>query len=173
MSATSDTMMGTFGMTDFLMPLVLEDLNDDQARRRSRDTEGPSITWLVGHMLHYRYWVLNMLGDERESPYGEMFTADATEGGDYPEIASLADQWEALAPAFHEALTSKTDADWDGPGAGEHNEKSLRDQIVFFAWHEGYHMGAIGQMRKEMGLMGPAERVMALREAEATGEAEE
>ena len=36
MSDTSKTLMGTFGTTDYLIPLVLEDLSDDDARKRSR-----------------------------------------------------------------------------------------------------------------------------------------
>ncbi len=45
--------------------------------------------------------------------------------------------------------------------------QTLRDQVVFFAWHEGYHLGGLGQIRKALGLPGPAERVMAVRRAEA------
>ena len=62
---------------------------------------------------------------------------------------------------------SKTEDDWNAPGTGAHDEKSLRDQVTFLAWHEGYHMGALGALRKEMGYPGPAEKAMAAREAGA------
>ena len=43
MPGTAQTLMGTFGVTDFLVLLVLEDLSDGDVRKRSRDGEGPSI----------------------------------------------------------------------------------------------------------------------------------
>jgi uncharacterized damage-inducible protein DinB len=167
-SETAKTLMGTFGMTDFLVPLVLEDLSDEDARTRSRDGAGPSITWMIGHLMHYRYYVMSMLGEERKGPYGERFTQDATDGSDYPSVAELQEKWAELATDFRAALLSKSEDEWDAAGTGAHEEKSLRDQVTFFAWHEGYHMGALGALRKEMGYPGPAEKVMAQRQAEAT-----
>lgn len=169
MTTTAQTLMGLFGMTDFLVPLVLEDLSEDQARRRARKGEGPSIEWAIGHLLHYRYYVLGMLGVERENPYGDLFSKSASDGADYPALADLQAEWTSVSDALTEALAAQSEEAWNAPGAGAHDEKSLRDQVTFFAWHEGYHMGAVGAMRKELGLLGPAEKVMAQREAEAAG----
>jgi len=35
------------------------------------------------------------------------------------------------------------------------------DAVAFFTFHEAYHVGALGAIRKAMGLPGPAELVMA------------
>ena len=172
MTASGQTLMGVFGMTDFLMPVVLEDLSDEDARKRSRGEEGPSIAWTVGHLLNYRIYVMNLLGEERDNPYDEKFgNAAATDGSGYPSMAELRDAWDSVAEDFRDALASKSEEELDYVSeGGAHDEKSLRDQVVFFAWHEGYHMGALGAIRKSMGLLGPAEKVMALREAEEAGE---
>ena len=167
MSDTAKTLMGTFGTTDYLIPLVLEDLSDDDAKKRSRDGEGPSIVWIIGHLLHYRYYVMSLLDHERVDPHGETFTQTASDGSDYPTIGVLQEQWGALGSDFHAALMSQSEEHWDAVGTGAHEERSLRDQVIFFAWHEGYHMGALGALRKEMGYPGPAEKVMAAREAGA------
>ena len=169
MTGTTQTLTGTFGTTDFLMPLVLDDLTDEDARKRSRGEEGPSIAWMVGHLLHYRHHVMSLLGgDERDNPYAERFgDAGATDGANYPSVAELREQWGALATDFQALLTSKTESEFDETSEGAHDERSLRDQVAFFAWHEGYHMGALGAQLKAMGYMGPAEKVMAAREAEA------
>ena len=167
MSDTSKTLMGTFVTTDFLVPLVLEDLSEDDARKRSRDGEGPSIAWIVGHLLHYRHFVMNLLGHDRVNPHGETFTQTATDGSAYPTVGELQEQWEALRSDFQAALMSQTEEDWDASGTGAHDERSLRDQVIFFAWHEGYHMGALGALRKDMGYPGPAEKVISTREAGA------
>lgn len=165
MDRTVQTLMGTFGMTDYLMPMVLEDLTDADALRRARGAEGPSIAWTVGHLLHYRLQVMSLLGGSpRENPYEEAFgRADATEGSEYPSVADLLQQWDTIARDFRAVMDSKSDEDFDGPGSGAHSERSLRDQVAFFAWHEGYHMGAIGAQLKAMGYLGPAEKVMAAR----------
>lgn len=167
MSDTAKTLLGTFGMTDFLIPLVLSDLSDEDARTRSRDGAGPSITWIVGHLLHYRFVVMSMLGHERVDPHGDTFTRAATDGSAYPAIADFQEQWDVLASDFQAVLTSKSEDDWNARSTGAHDEKSMRDQVSFFAWHEGYHMGVLGALRKDMGYPGPSEMVMAVREAGA------
>jgi uncharacterized damage-inducible protein DinB len=53
----------------------------------------------------------------------------------------------------------------DAPVEGVHDERTLRDKLAFLAFHEGYHLGAIGAMRKAMGHRGPAERIMAMEES--------
>ena len=173
MTGSAKTLMGLYGTTDFLMPLVLDDLSDEDARKRSRGEEGPSIVWTVGHLLHYRIYVVNLLGEERTNPYEERFgAAAATEGSDYPSVAELREAWQSVGDDFRNTLASKSEEDLDYVSeGGAHDERSLRDQVVFFAWHEGYHLGALGAIRKSLGLLGPAEKVMALREAEAAQEA--
>ena len=44
MTGTTQTLTGTFGTTDFLIPPVLDDLTDEDARKRSRGEEGPSMS---------------------------------------------------------------------------------------------------------------------------------
>jgi uncharacterized damage-inducible protein DinB len=169
MGDTAKTLLGTFGMTDFLIPLVLEDVSDEDARKRSRDGKGPSIAWMVGHLLYYRHHVMSMLGHERVDPHGDTFTRPATDGSDYPTLAELQEQWGALATDFPAVFFSKTADDWNARREGARDKRSLRDQVNFFAWHEGYHMGALGALLKEMGYPGPAEKVRAARRAREAG----
>jgi uncharacterized damage-inducible protein DinB len=158
--------MGTFGMTDYLIPMVLEDLSDEDARKRARGDEGPSIAWIVGHLLHYRYHVMELLGVERENPWEEKFAeAEATDGSDYPSVAELAAAWERVSSDFAEVMASMSDEDFERPAVGVREERTLRDQVVFYAWHEGYHMGALGAQLKRLGYLGPADKVAAVRQA--------
>jgi len=160
--------MGPFGMTDYILPMVLEDLPDVDARKRARGDSGPSIAWIVGHLLHYRIHVLGLLGAERDDPWAEKFAdAEATDGRDYPTVAELRAAWERVADDLAEVLASMSDADFAKPVDGAHEEETLRDQLVFFGWHEGYHLGAIGAQLKRLGYSGPADRVRAARRARA------
>ncbi len=167
MTETAKTLMGTFGMADFLIPLVLEDVTEEDAYRRTRDGDGPSVVWTIGHLMHCRYHVMNLLGDERADPHGDTFMQAATDGEGYPTMTEIQSEWSSLAADFRAAVMSKSESEWDAAETGAHDEKSLRDQVVFFAWHEGYHMGALGAVRKEMGYPGPAEKVREARKVEA------
>ena len=167
------TLAGIFGMTDFMMPMVLDDLTDEQAFTRPRGEGGPSIAWTVGHLLHYRIFMLNRFGRGRDNPYEAKFgNAPASDGADYPRLAELRRAWADVSQELTSAVSSLSEAQLDERlEGGWHADQTLRDQVVFFAWHEGYHLGALGQIRKALGLLGPAERVMAVRQAEeAKGE---
>jgi len=166
MRSTAEALTAPFGMTDFILPMVLEDLSDEDARKRARDDSGPSIAWIVGHLLHYRIHVLGLLGEQREDPWAEKFgEAEATEGRDYPTVAELRAAWERVADDLAEVMAWKSDAAFDRPVDGPHQEETLRDQLVFYGWHEGYHLGALGAQLKRLGYPGPADRVRAARRA--------
>jgi uncharacterized damage-inducible protein DinB len=139
--------------TDAIVPLALSDLAEQDARKRVRNGEGPSITWQVQHMLVSRYKILNLLGSAQECSTAE---------GDDMDMAQLLRQWHeveqklgvAMESATHETLQRSVET-------GPHGEKSALDRVVFLVWHEAYHVGALGGIRKELGFPGPAELVMA------------
>ena len=107
MSGTGATLAGTFGMTDFLVPLVLGDMPEVDARKRARGDSGPSVLWTVGHLLFYRCHVLGLLGVERDNPYGPLYgKAGATDGAEYPDVATLLGEWDEIAEQLRDALAS-------------------------------------------------------------------
>jgi len=162
MTGSAQTLASLFGTIDFLVPLVLDDLTEAQARARSRDLEGPSISWSLGHLLHFRNGALALLGVPEVDAYGERFgSTGATDGADYPSLGKLRSDWERVAAALGAAFEKTTEASLDARAAGPHDEKTVRDKLAFLAFHEGYHLGVVGALRKSLGLPGPAERVIA------------
>ena len=168
MTPSLEPVAGCLATTNMLIPLVLGDLTDDLARRRTRDGDGPSIAWEVGHMLDYRCQLIRLLGAPRASPFTVAFaTSSATDGADYPTVAEFRRLWKEIEADLQAALEGAGEATVrntveDGPHAG----RPVLDAVAFFMFHEAYHMGAIGAIRKAMGLAGPAELVM----AEAAGQ---
>ncbi len=59
----------TLRVTDFFMDLMTGDLSNQQAVQRVHDTEGPSISWLVGHLLNGRCEMLKLLDSSAENPF--------------------------------------------------------------------------------------------------------
>lgn len=163
------SLSASFKIADGLMPLVTADLSNEQAIWRTRDGKGPSISWSILHMLHYRYNIMGALGAGRPDPFKELGSKTADDGKNYPRIDDLAKRWTAVQGEFSAVLETVTDEALKKlvPG-GPHGETQLLDTIAFFAWHEAYHMGVIGQLRKAQGLLGPAEKVMAAKERAAS-----
>ncbi len=161
MKPTLESLCAIFHTTDFILPLCLGDLAEEDARKRVRGGKGPSIAWAVGHMLDFRIKILGLLGSPKESPYTAKFTdAAATEGNDYPDTVELQRQWTAVAAELDAALAAATEEALSrkAPG-GPHGEQTALDFIRFLTWHEAYHIGAVGTIRKELGYPSPAERV--------------
>jgi len=141
--------------TDFIMGLVTADLDDATARRRARDDDGPSIAWIVGHLGHSRHLIMQALGYEAPDPFAGKFEDDgADDGAGYPPIAEVVKMWQETSAQILEVVAVATDdqllsaSDQGGP----HDEQRVLDVLIFFMWHESYHMGQLGMLRAQFGL---------------------
>ena len=142
--------------TDFIMNLVTGDLTDDLATRRARDDDGASIAWVIGHLGHYRYEIMKLLGHDADSPFAEQFgTAGATDGAGYPSVEELRSKWAELSTQVRSVVQGASDEQIMTPLGGDgspHGEKKVLDTLVFYMWHESYHMGQLGTLRAQFGL---------------------
>ena len=82
-------------VSDFFMGLLTGDLSNAQATQRVRVDEGPSISWVVGHLLNGRCEILKLLDPKAENPFAEKFDrlVAASDGSDYPPLADLLSSW--------------------------------------------------------------------------------
>lgn len=144
-------------VTDFFMDLLTGDLSNARAIQRVRGTAGPSISWVVGHLLNGRCEILKLLDPEAENPYAERFDrlVAATDGSDYPDIVDLMTLWREISTRVLDAFDTVNDAQLVSPMAGvgaPHREQNLLGVLVYVLWHETYHMGQIGTIRTQLGL---------------------
>lgn len=153
----------SFRTTNFVLDLCLGDMKENDAKKRVRNGEGPSIAWQVGHLLDFRCAALKLLGIAKISPYSAKYSAlGASDGGDYPEIPDYRRQWAQVYAELDAALEAATPELLERVVQdGAHGAKPALDSIVFVAWHEAYHMGALAAIRKELGYPGPAELTLA------------
>jgi DinB superfamily len=142
-----------YGLSNGILNTGIGDLSDENAKVRSRGGAGPSIAWTIGHLCHFKIKALQLLGQSRENPFSATFEhAAATDGAGYPPLADLAASFSALNNELCTALVSSADRlETAMPGAGLHDEKRIIDSVLFLAWHEAYHIGAIGAIRREQG----------------------
>jgi uncharacterized damage-inducible protein DinB len=151
-------------LTDFIMQVVTKDLTDDVARRQARGDEGASIAWVLGHLLHYRLELMKILRSPAEDPFTEMFSGSATDGTDYPTIDELTKSWAEVSERTLAVVNAATDEQIEASlpaDGGPHAERRVLDTLIFFTWHESYHMGQLGTLRKQFGLTATSDLVMA------------
>ena len=154
----------SFRFTNPMVQLALGSVTAEQALKRSRNGEGPSIAWHVGHLLHYRCLALNALGFAKDSLYKERFSDQgASDGEGYPSVGELQQQWNAMAEEIDAASSGATDEALNGPTSfpGPHGEQKVLEAMTFFNWHEAYHMGGLSAVLKDLGLPGVSDLVMA------------
>ncbi len=151
--------VGLYQTSNRILATSIQDLSEPDAKSRSRSGTGPSVAWIVGHLCHFKIKVLGLLGQERDNPFAARFEhAPASDGAEYPPLSELVASFSSLNRDLCAALeSSAARLEAPMPGAGPHQEKRVLDTVLFFAWHEAYHIGALGAIRKEMGRKGIAE----------------
>lgn len=146
----------SFRYTDFSMNLVTSDLTNEQAIYRIRQSEGPSISWIIGHLCGYRLRALRLLGHEHQGEFEEQCVVEsATDGAGYPDIEQIKERWNEVAGLLADALQEITEEQMLAPQPDRNGEpgkgQRLLDLFAFYTWHEAYHMGSLGMVRKELG----------------------
>lgn len=144
--------------TNMVLLKSLEDLAEPYTTTRVRNGQGPSLAWEVGHLLDFRCRLIQLLGVARENPYSDLFPASGPANAAAPRMADLQRDFQQIASELETAMSAVTETALRRAVDGEgHGEKTLLDSIAFLVWHEAYHVGAIGSIRKVLGYAGPAE----------------
>ena len=153
-------------ISDFFLELLTGDLSNAQATRRVRGEEGPSVSWVVGHLLNGRCELLKLLDPKAENPFAAQFDrlVAATDGRDYPPLEDLLASWRECSQRVFGALDTVTREQLVEPIAemgAPHEERNLLGVLAYVVWHETYHMGQIGTIRTQMGLTPMIDRAIA------------
>ncbi|MBA3846887.1 MAG: DinB family protein [Planctomycetes bacterium] len=127
----------------------------------ARDATGHDARWIVGHLAAIRARCGGMMGLEaRAKPWHA-----AVGRGSRPDQVSAEVQGADLLAAFHAAHRAMAER-WDSltpadlakplgrtlPDGADTNGGALR----FLAWHEAYHLGQLGLIRRLVGKPGAA-----------------
>jgi uncharacterized damage-inducible protein DinB len=138
---------------DDMLGIALTEMTDDLARRQLR-AGGPSIVWLVGHMLHHRNQIAAAIGCPGPAIDVDRFAEAATEGRDYPAVDQLRATWTTLSARLVRAVNALSDEGLSAPSpmALPHGEQTLIDALRFVVWHETLHLGQVSMLRSHHGL---------------------
>ncbi len=151
-------LVDTLSFNDYIVDTSTRDLNDTLARRRLRSDGGPSIAWTLGHGLNQRAQLATIIGSDSPltGPDLTQFGREAaTDGQSYPPLEELLALWKKSSASLLPALKAVNDTELLRERAGlslPHGEKRWLDALVFYVWHEAYHLGHIGVLRSHFGL---------------------
>lgn len=136
--------------------------SDDQLTHQPVPTSN-HLLWNIGHLAISNQWFASMVDGQ---PHGVSDAWDALFGmksrpvpdaGAYPSYAEVRAAYEVAGQRMKAAAAALTDAELAMPPAGETggflNDKL--DAVMKAAWHEGWHLGQICEVRKALSL-GPA-----------------
>ncbi|HEY7172458.1 MAG TPA: DinB family protein [Vicinamibacterales bacterium] len=116
---------------------------------------GNPIGWILGHVAEYRTVLLGVLGSPLQTEWPARLFARGSVRGDrgvYPTRASIESTWTATHAAMRDAFAQVTPERLSAPATIElAGVRTLADQIAFGAFHEAYHVGQMGYVRRQLG----------------------
>jgi len=132
------------------------ELDDDTARKRISDNANP-IIWLAGHLTMTRTHILELVGSDRaENPWYKLFRKAYDPEVEYPGLAEIKKFWGTVSDPMIEKMRELTpgemarDIGYDLP----HQRRDLAGGLVFWIYHESWHLGQIAYIRKCLGMEG-------------------
>lgn len=136
-----------FNFNGFVLKKNLEDITHEESLK-SPDAGGNCINWIVGHIIVTRDSLNEELGMERlcDDRITELYVQ-----GSKPISHDNAEDLSNLLKLFNESQEKLMKA---------FNEKNLKDEIeksksaAGFGFHEAYHVGQLGILRRVIGKAG-------------------
>jgi uncharacterized damage-inducible protein DinB len=143
-----------FKLNNGLVTRSLAGLSDDELWWRPSEGGNP-MAWILGHITEVRSGLLASLGRPLETGWGRKFPRGASVGrpADYPGREAVEAVWQATHGLMRDAFSGLTDARLAEPHQGPPlpGVTTLAGAIAFYAFHETYHVGQLGYLRKQMG----------------------
>jgi uncharacterized damage-inducible protein DinB len=115
--------------------------------------DGTHANWVLGHLLHSRYWLfktLNVSTPEEASTIATAYQRGTTASN--AVVFSLSYLSQAFEKSQAQLEQLLPDVDLTTPQEGRH--ATLGEFITFILWHETYHVGQLGIFRRLSGLEG-------------------
>lgn len=159
MNPAMQTVARTYELGNRLFMGGVATLDDADARRIVADNTNPVI-WLAGHLLNSRKYLLGLFGDERELTWEMKFRDKYDPSTDYPPMSELVDTWTSISDALHAKIKQADDEQlareitWDLPNG----DKTVRGALLFYSFHEAWHLGQIAYALRGMGKDGLVRR---------------
>ncbi len=152
--------MGLMDIVDNLYARALHGLDPDELTRAPSDDSNPMI-WMAGHLAQTRVRLGRLLGVDREVPWPSLFQRGSPppEIAKYPALSDIRSVWEDAGKALRTRLRAMSEEELHAQLRLKipSTDGTLRGAIVFALFHEGYHVGQMGYVRRTLGREGIAQ----------------
>ena len=138
-----------------LVKKALDGVSDADLHKRINDS-GTSLHWIAGHIVASRDYVGKVIDAGSVFKHNELFQGNGKDLNDpsaYPPIEEISKAFDSVSRKLIKRLgtlkekdiNKKTKDKWPQGG------NTVLDGISFMAWHEGWHLGQMGYLRKRLG----------------------
>jgi uncharacterized damage-inducible protein DinB len=154
MDARLEPVAGILGLNSALFRRALKGMDQESAERRPNEHTN-SLAFVACHALDARFYLMRMCGHDMTNPWRELFDAahDVSDMKEVPPVYELLTVWEEVHEATLEHLQEMSDSELDADSSERFptEDGSLLGGIAFLAFHEAYHVGQMGLLRKYLG----------------------
>ena len=152
---TPSDLQRLFGISHQALHVNLEGVTDEEALRQPRPG-GNCLNWTVGHIVASRNGVLHALGHElawtpEEAARYKRGSAPITGPGEGKPLHQLVLDLDRSHQRIQAGLGAKTEADLAKPYS---DKQTIGEWIAFLHFHEAYHVGQTGLLRRIAGKEG-------------------
>lgn len=155
MTPAMQAALNTLKLDNKLFLELVATLDGDLARRRAADGVNP-ILWIAGHLLNSRRHLLGLFGVEKTLPFVDQIEAKYDASAPYPSMPEIKAAWIDISDALFAQMERASEdhytkqIDWNLPNG----DKTVRGALLFYVYHEAWHMGQIAYARRAMGMDG-------------------
>lgn len=143
-----------FGVTTNLFAKAIAGLDGAALLTRVGPRSNPPI-WIAGHLAQSRARIITVVGGRAELPWQGLFETGSVvrDPSAYPDAEGILDVWETLSAQLMESIATLTAGQLDAPPPPRvaSPDGTLRGALALLAFHEGYHVGQLGFLRKWLG----------------------
>lgn len=154
MNSRMQPVIGILELNASLFRRALEGIDQAAAERRPNDHTN-SLAFIACHALDARFYLMKLAGHERTNPWQTLFDAatDITTMKEYPPLYEIMAEWDELHEATLACMEglSTVELDAESPAPFPTEDTSILGAIAFLAFHEAYHVGQMGLVRKYLG----------------------
>lgn len=145
-----------FRFNESVIGQVSDGLTPDDWSASPSESGGNTPHWILGHIASSRRYLLRKVGGEvAEEPWEDVFSMSAkpTSTDGYPTPAALLADLKAIGEQVGERLEAMTDAEADAEWGGTFPDggKTFGAAARFLYFHESYHLGQLGLLRRMRG----------------------
>ena len=143
-----------FKLNNNLIARSLEGLSDEDVWRQPSGSGNP-IGWILGHLTETRAGMLSEMGRPFDCGWSRAFQRGSAlqDRTGYPARAAIETAWKSTHAAMRDAFANVSPEQLAAPITRPPvpGVETLLDLIAFCGFHESYHVGQMGFIRKQLG----------------------